>query len=569
MAAVLGVSAYYHDAAAALVVDSEIVCAVQEERLSRWKNDASLPRAAIDACLRHASLDAGALDAVVYYEDPYRKIERVLVSLLRTFPRSVRQFPRAIASQLGQKLWVLDQLAEHLDLPRERIRYRRHHESHAASAFFCSPFERAAVLTVDGVGEDVSTSIWSGSGEALECQETIHYPHSLGLFYAAITAWLGFRVNVGEHKVMGLSSWGTARFEEELRSLLITADDGSFALDLGAFRHHTDVDLPFGPSLEARLGTRRRPGRPWDLDDPNDQRYADVAASLQRVTEDALVALAKRARRVVYGDAPNDGTALCLAGGVALNAVANARIAKEAGFSRVFVQPAAGDAGGALGAAVLGALELGDARPPPLSTAHLGLPVDAVRAQELAGELGLDVSRVDDPPSEIAAALEAGRIVGIASGRFEWGPRALGARSLLASSHDVETRERLNREVKHREPFRPFAPAVLAERTAEHFELPPDEMTPFMTTIREVRDPGRHPAITHVDGTARVQTVTDASAPLLAAILRAGVPVVLNTSLNDAGDPICASAEDCLAFLVSSSIDALYLEDLLIEVPRR
>ncbi len=568
MAAVLGVSAYYHDAAAALVVDSEIVCAIQEERLSRWKNDASLPRAAIDACLRHAGLDARALDAVVYYEDPYAKVERVLTSLLGTFPRSIRQFPRAIASQLGQKLWVLDQLADHLGIARTRVHHRTHHESHAASAFYCSPFAEAAVLTVDGIGEDVSTAIWSAAEEGLVCRDTIHYPHSLGLFYAAITAWLGFRVNAGEHKVMGLSSFGAPRFEEEMRSLLRTDADGSFSLDLDAFRHHTDPDLPFGPLLEERLGPRRAPGRAWNLDDPADQRRADVAASLQRVTEDTLVALARRARRTVYGETPSGPTALCLAGGVALNAVANARLAKEAGFDRVFVQPAAGDAGGALGAAILGALDLGDPRPPALTSAHLGLLVDAARAHALASELGLVVARTDDAPAEIARALDDGQIVGVASGRFEWGPRALGARSLLAASANVETRERLNREVKHREPFRPFAPAVLAESAADHFDQPADDMTPFMTTIRAVRAPERHPAVTHVDGTARVQTVTEASAPLLAAILRAGAPVVLNTSLNDAGDPICASAEDCLAFVVSSSIDALYLEDLRIESPR-
>jgi len=567
VAAVLGVSAYYHDAAAALVVDGAVVAAVQQERLSRMKNDPALPGAAIDACLAHGGLAAADIDSVVYYEDPYAKVERVLVSLLGTFPRSLRQFPRAIASQLGQKLWVVDQLADHLSLPRSRVSYRSHHESHAASAFFVSPFEHAAVLTIDGVGEDVTTAIWEGRGRELTCRSTIRYPHSLGLFYAALTAWLGFRVNLGEHKVMGLAAYGEPRFVDVMDEILLRAGDGSFALDLPVFRHHTDPDLPFGPELERRLGPRRVPDRPWDLEDADDRRYADVAASLQKVTEDALVALAKRARADVFGEHEDEAPALCIAGGVALNAVANARIAREAGFARVFVQPAAGDAGGALGAAILGALDAGDARPDPLDSALLGLPVDAARAESLARQLGLTVERVADPARRAADDLSANRIIGVASGRFEWGPRALGARSLLAPADDPAVRERINRSIKHREPFRPFAPAVLAARAAEHFDGEPDDMTPFMTTVRGVRDPQAHPAVTHVDGTARVQTVTEASAPFLAAVLEAGAPVVLNTSLNGAGDPIAASAEDCIAFAVSHAIDALYVEDLRIETP--
>jgi carbamoyltransferase len=382
-----------------------------------------------------------------------------------------------------------------------------------------------------------------------------------------MTAWLGFRVNRGEHEVMGLAAWGTPRFETEVREIVRLDADGSFALNLPVFRHHADLSLPFGPLLEARLGPRRPPDKGWDLGDGDDQRYADVAASVQRVTEDAMVGLARRAAREVYGDSHDGERALCLAGGVALNAVANARIAREAGFSRVFVQPAAGDAGGALGAAILGALEAGDGRPKALSTAHLGASIDVSRADALARELGLVVSRTTDPARSVARELEEGRVLALATGRFEWGPRALGARSLLARAEDAASRERLNREVKRRADFRPFAPAVLAEQCADHFDGAADEMTPFMTTVRGVLRPDALPAVSHVDGTARVQTVTDASAPLLAEILRAGAPVVLNTSLNGAGDPIAASAEDCLAFLVSSSIDALYVEDLRITKP--
>jgi len=320
MSAVLGISAYYHDAAAALIVDGQIIAAMQEERFSRIKNDPSLPRQAALACLRRANLPGEALDEVVIYENPFAKIERVLVALLRTFPRSWRQFPRAIGAQLGSKLWVLDQVAEMLDVPRDRVTYTDHHRSHAASAFFVSPFERAAVLTVDGVGEDASTALWTGDGERLTCLETIAYPHSLGLFYAALTAYLGFEVNEGEYKVMGLAAFGEPRYRAEFEKLIRLHPDGSFELELPYFAHMTDTELGFGPKLERLLGPRRPPGKPWNLDESeSDRRYADVAATVQAVTEEALSALARRALRQTGMDA------LCLAGGVALNAAASAR----------------------------------------------------------------------------------------------------------------------------------------------------------------------------------------------------------------------------------------------------
>ncbi|HVV82943.1 MAG TPA: carbamoyltransferase N-terminal domain-containing protein, partial [Kofleriaceae bacterium] len=361
MAAVLGVSAGYHDAAAALVVDGVVVAALQEERLTRVKNDPSLPVQAMRACLAQGGLDAGALDRVVFYEDPPAKLERVLVSTLGNAPRSLRQFPRAMASQLGGKLWIVDQLADALGLERRKVGHVTHHRAHAASAFLVSPFDDAAVLTVDGVGEAVSTALWHGRGAALRCLGSIDYPHSLGLLYAAFTAYLGFEVNEGEYKVMGLAAYGTPRFEAELRRVIRLDDDGSFELALDHFGHLADPELGFGPKLEALLGPRRAPYRGWDLATEADRRYADIAASLQRVTEEAMLGLARQARRRTGCDA------LCLAGGVALNAVANARLAREAGFARLFVQPAAGDAGGALGAAILGALEAGDARPPAMS----------------------------------------------------------------------------------------------------------------------------------------------------------------------------------------------------------
>lgn len=567
MSTVLGISAYYHDAAAALVRDSQIVCAIQEERLSRIKNDPSLPARAARACLEFANTNVSELDAVVYYESPFLKIERVLVSLLRAFPFSIRQFPRALGSQLGKKLWVLDDIASMLDIPREIVLFSGHHQSHAASAFYCSPFERAAIVTVDGVGEDISTAIWHGRGQDLHCIESISYPHSLGLFYAALTAYLGFEVNEGEYKVMGLAAFGKPRFQDEFSKLLNVYSDGSFELDLSYFAHTSDTELGFSKKLERLLGPRRRYGKPWQLDqNEEDRRYADIAASLQARTEEALLGLAKRAREKTGEDF------LCMAGGVALNAVANARIARQSGYKDVFVHPAAGDAGGALGAAIWGALQTGGKRPAPVENAALGLPIDAAEAMELAKLLGLRTERISDPSECISRHIDQGHIVAHCAGRFEWGPRALGPRSILADPRDIQVKERLNRAIKRREPFRPFAPAVLAEKSIEWFEGPPDSMTPFMTTVRPVHSHAREllAAVTHVDGSARVQTVTNSSSPALYSILQKlgeqrGLPMVLNTSQNGAGEPIVAVAKDAIAFFMAHGTDGLLVEDVWIE----
>jgi carbamoyltransferase len=563
VSAVLGVSAHYHDAAAALVVDGRVVAAMQEERFSRVKNDPSVPRRAALACLAEAGIAARDLDRVVFYENPYAKLERVLVSLLRAFPRSYRQFPRALGAQLGDKLWILDSIAEALDIDRERVTFVEHHRSHAASAFFASPFARAAVLTVDGVGEETSTAIWNGEGTELSLVERLLFPHSLGLLYAAFTAYLGFAVNEGEYKVMGLAAFGQPRFRDELSRCVRLGADGSIELDLDYFAFTTDTEVGFSSKLEKLLGPRRDPGRPWDLATPEDARAADVAASLQAVTEEALVSLAKEAKRRTGHDA------LCLAGGVALNAVANARILREAGFARVFVQPAAGDAGGALGAAILGALELGQPRPEPLTSAALGAGIDPAEAAPLAEALGLAAEPVADPAVALAELLERGKIVAVARGRFEWGPRALGQRSILALPRPEAVRDRLNRAVKQREMFRPFAPAVLAERAGDYFEGAPNDMTPFMTTVCPARAERREAiaAAVHVDGTSRVQTVApgDALHPLLTELGRRGLPeVVLNTSLNGPREPLCATATDAVGFFLAHPVDALLLGDTLL-----
>lgn len=566
MSAVLGLSAYYHDSAAALIVDGRIVAAMQEERFSRRKNEAGLPRQAAHACLALAGLRAQDLDRVVFYEDPFARLERVVLASMRTFPRSWKQFPGAIRAQLSSKIWVLDAIAAMLGVPRRLVETTTHHRSHAASAFFASPYDSAAVLTIDGVGEDVSTAIWRGAGHELTCLGAIEYPHSLGLLYAALTAYLGFEVNEGEYKVMGLAAFGEPRFQAEFASLLMAGSDGAFELGLPYFAFHTDQDIAFSPRLETLLGPRRPYAKPWNLAGCSvDRRYADIAASLQRATEDAVIALAKEARRRTGCDN------LCLAGGVALNCVANARVLKEAGFARVFVQPAAGDAGGAMGAAMIGAIDKDSRRPAPMTTAALGAPLSNDVALDLAERLGLRASKPGDAVACAAQLIAEDKIVAMARGRYEWGPRALGQRSILAAPREAAMRDRLNSVVKKREPFRPFAPAVVAERAGEWFSEHDNDMTPYMTTIAQV-DPERAPdlgAVTHVDGTARLQTVTAESAPDFHRLIHlvdqaTGAPIVLNTSLNGNGEPIAASESDAIGFFMSHAVDAMVVEDVLI-----
>ena len=468
-------------------------------------------------------------------------------------------------AQLSSKIWVLDSIAAMLGVERRKVTTASHHRSHAASAFFASPYERAAVLTIDGVGEEVSTAIWLGEGAGLTCLGAIEYPHSLGLLYAALTAYLGFEVNEGEYKVMGLAAFGKPRFKDEFAKLLELRPDGGFELGLPYFAFHTDTDIAFSGRLEALLGPRRPAARAWDLEtSEEDRRYADIAASLQWATEEAILALAREARRRTGCDD------LCLAGGVALNCVANARVLKECGFARVFVQPAAGDAGGALGAAMLGSIELDGRRPAAMTTAALGTPLSNAAARSLADRLGLDYACPADPLASAAGLIAQDKVVALARGRFEWGPRALGQRSILAAPQSVEMRERLNRVVKKREPFRPFAPAVLRDRAGRWFTGHDNDMTPFMTTTAQVAEgrAGDLGAVVHVDGSARVQTVTPGGAPDFSQLLdrldvRLGAPIALNTSLNGNGEPIAASEADAIGFFMSHPVDAMLLEDIL------
>ena len=563
MAKILGLSFGYHDAAASVMVDGTLVAAMQEERFSRIKNDPSYPRHAIAACLKQAKLTAQDVDKVIFYEDPFLKTERILLNAIRYFPAAWKQFPKAIASQFADKIWVLDQIAGHLAIDRKKISCMPHHLSHAASSFYVSPFEEAAILTVDGVGEHATTCLWHGKGRDITLLCSIDYPHSIGLLYAALTAFLGFKVNSGEYKVMGLAAFGQPLFKDEFSRLAYMYDDGSYQLDLRYFAHHTDTEMGFSRQLEILLGPRRDPTRPWDISTPEDKRYADIAATLQWLTETLLLHLSQCAKRLT------GSSNLCLAGGVALNCVANTRLQNESGFANLFIQPAAGDAGGALGAALWGAIQAGDPRPSSLVSCALGTEVDSSRAMQLCKSLGLAYSLPGDIHAETARLLANQQVVAFIQGRFEWGPRALGMRSILAHPQREGIRDKLNIMVKDREIFRPFAPAVLETDAASWFG---HTTTPFMTTVAAVKPAhaAEVAACTHIDGTARVQTVTKASSPGLCRVLenlkfQGHPPIVLNTSLNVNNEPMVASEIEAISFFLSRPIEAMVIGDILIQ----
>jgi carbamoyltransferase len=545
---ILGISAHYHDSAAALVIDGMPACAVQEERLSRRKNDAGFPINAIEWCLEHAGLEPADLDAVVFYERSMLKFERILTSTLRAFPRSWRSFPHAMKNTLGEKVWVRGIIAANLGVPRQKIVFTDHHASHAAAAFFTAPTRRAAILTVDGVGEWTTLAVGEGERHTdrtadITLRREIRFPHSLGMLYSTFTAYLGFRVNEDEYKVMGLSAYGRPTMVDHVRKVIRRLPDGSFALAPEYFEFQTTADRSYSSKFVDLFGSARHPHDPLDLESPDGQRFADCAASVQRVLEDVLVDIAARLRKET---GEHD---LCVGGGVALNGLANARMLREAGFDRVFVPPAPGDAGCALGAALYAdRVTFGNRDRDVPDHPFWGPEVDAQQLAGAAREDGQTVEECDGPAllDRIADDLAAGRIVGWMDGACEFGPRALGHRSLLAAPHNVEVRDRLNRDIKRREAFRPFAPVVTSEAADRYFDLPPGgaRLARYMSGVFPVRPEWRSrlAAVTHVDGSARVQVLEREMAPRLYALLdtygrRTGIPVLLNTSFNVAGSP--------------------------------
>lgn len=567
---ILGISAHYHDSAAALVIDGLPVCAVQEERLSRRKNDAAFPLQAIEWCLEYAGVEPEALDAVVFYERPMLKFDRILTCALRSFPRSWRAFPAAMKNSLGEKVWVRGIISSHLGVPGHKILFTEHHQSHAAAAFLTAPTRHAAILTTDGVGEWATLSI--GEGKRFESGKTnitlhreIKFPHSLGMLYSTFTAYLGFPVNEGEYKVMGLAGYGRPTMVDKVRKLIQRTDDGAFKLDLSYFDFHTTAKSSYSSRFVELFGPPRHSCDPIDLETSEGQRFADCAASVQRVLEDTLVDIARTLHQQT--GLPD----LCLGGGVALNGVANARILAESGFERVFVPPAPGDAGCALGAALYAdRIHFGNVDREVPDHPFWGPSIDGRELARLAGEDGhaFDESNDDDDAliEQTADDLAANRIVGWMDGALEFGPRALGHRSILAAPHSAAVRDRINREIKYREEFRPFAPVVPVEVADRYFELPPGgtRLARFMSGVFRVRPEWRSrlEAVTHVDGTARLQALERAMAPrvydlLLAYERRSGIPVLLNTSFNLAGEPIVNRVVEGYSTFLRSGIDVL------------
>jgi len=588
---ILGVSCYYHDAAACLLRDGEIVAAAEEERFSRIKHDYGFPRSAIKFCLEQAGIHGTDLEYVVFFEKPFRKLDRILMTVLQTYPQSWKVFRESMISWMLDKMWVSTTLQSELGISKEKVLFCEHHLSHAASAYLCSPFDEAAVLTVDGVGEWVTGTYGVGRGSDIRLVKQMEFPHSLGLLYSAFTAFLGFEVNEGEYKVMGMAPYGEPRYVDKVWKLAHQNQDGSFSLDMDYFCFHHSTDRTFGSKFEALFGEPRSSktqffteatGFPKYFGEPPsnyyelcrlNQHYADIAASIQQVTEELLLGMARRVHQ------ETGLKRLCIAGGVGLNSVANSRILRETPFEELYIQPAAGDSGGALGAALWAYNTLlGKPRSFVMKHACWGRANSEAEISDFLRANNVPHRRLKDADEVVKTVVDcliSGKVVGWSQGRFEWGPRALGSRSILADARNPEMKDIVNAKIKFREPYRPFAPSVLAECSEQYFELP--EATRhyparYMLYVVPVKPDQRSelPAVTHVDGTARLQIVFREESPLYYHLIErfgqaTGVPVVLNTSFNLKGEPIVNSPAEAFNTFSKSDMDALVLENFLIE----
>jgi carbamoyltransferase len=569
---ILGVSFHYHDSAAALVEDGVVVAAAEEERFTRIKHDPSIPDEAIEFCLKRAGVSMADVDAVAFYEKPLVKFERLLTQHAEHFPRSYGTFRLAMPSWLGEKLRVRRLMRKRLDFQGD-VYFMEHHLSHAAGAFYPSPFEEAAVLTLDGVGEWTTAGLGVGRGHRVELTHEIRFPHSIGLLYSTITAYLGFSVNNSEYKVMGLSAYGSKvasgnPYIDKLRRVIDLKPDGSFRLDLSYFTYEYADRMPSRKLCDLLGGPVRKP------EEPVTERHEQIAAAVQVITEEAMFAMLRHLRARTGLDN------VVLSGGVALNSVANGKLLAQTGFKDVWIQPAAGDAGSSIGAAlylhhaVNGAPR--DIAKPAMPGPRLG---PSFSSDEVATFLrGKNIvhhrlGSVDAVVSETARLIAEGKVVGWFQGRMEWGPRALGGRSILANPCDPAMRDTLNLKVKHREAFRPFAPSVCAEDAPTYFEC--DQPLPipadYMLMVYPVRPEWRAklPAVTHVDGTGRLQTVRRETEPLYHDLIQAvgkrtGIPMVVNTSFNVRGEPLVCTPEDAYRCMMGTGIDCLVMEDFLI-----
>ena len=587
---ILGISAFYHDSAAALVVDGAVVAAAQEERFTRKKHDAGFPHLAMDSVLSIGGVELADIDHVVFYDKPFLKFERLLETYMAFAPRGFRSFRMAMPIWLKEKLFQKALLKTELqkrdpNFSVDRVLFSEHHLSHAASAFFPSPFEEAVVLTMDGVGEWASTTVGLGRGRELEIIREIHFPHSLGLLYSAFTYYTGFKVNSGEYKVMGLAPYGEPRYVTMiLEHLIDIKPDGSFRLNLDYFDYCTGLTMT-NKRFDALFG-----GPPRQPDQPLTQRHMDLAASIQAVTEKIVLQLT----RSLAKDYPESN--LCLAGGVALNCVANGKVLRDHSFKKIWVQPAAGDAGGALGAALAAYHGLcGGVRTvhprDAMSGGYLGPAFNDDESQRRLQTMGARFTVLDDSAlmTRTAEALADGQAIGWFQGRMEFGPRALGARSILGDPRSPTMQRILNLKVKYRESFRPFAPSVLREDVAEWFEL--DDDSPYMLMVADVVGHRRRemtedqqrlfgidklnairsdiPAVTHVDYSARIQTVHHETNPRYHALISefkrlTGCPVLVNTSFNVRGEPIVGTPEDAFRCFMGTDIEKLVIGNLFL-----
>jgi carbamoyltransferase len=571
---ILGLSCFYHDSAAALVVDGHVVAAAQEERFSRIKNDASFPFKAIDFCLSNHQVQLSDLDAVVFYEKPLLKFDRLLESELGQLSFSPKHFVETFLPSAHKTLLLRSTLGRHLSsidsrFQPSRLLFSLHHLSHAASAFFPSPFEKAAILTMDGLGEWATTTLSVGEGNTLHMLKEIRFPHSLGLFYSTLTAFCGFKVNSGEYKLMGLAPFGKPIYKEKiLKKILVLREDGSFELNLKYF-NFSSIEKMFTENLENFFSSP--PRVPESHIDPI---YMDIAASVQAALNEAILNLTRSFAKDVATQN------LCLAGGVALNCVSNSEILKQGLFKKLWVQPAAGDSGGALGAALAAhflhfkkSRSRDSAKCDDMSFAYLGpkYDSDAIRNSLVKHNLNFEILSEDDLIEKTSYALSKEHSVGWFQGRMEFGPRALGSRSILADPRPREMQKKLNLQIKFRETFRPFAPVVLEEKAKTWFaglQLP----SPYMLFVDTVRSEQSHqlPAITHLDQTARLQTVSFEQNPLLYRLLTAfekktGVPVLINTSFNVRGEPIVESPDDAIRCFLNTQLDCLAIGHFFVE----
>ena len=588
MTAILGISAFYHDSAAALVMDGEIVAAAQEERFSRKKHDASFPVKAVEYCLKEARLAPGELDLVGFYDKPLMKFDRLLETYLAYAPRGFSSFVKAMPVWLREKLHLPGQMTRGLDgAYRKRFIFTEHHESHAASAFFPSPFREAAILTVDGVGEWATATFGTGTDNRIRLTHELRFPHSPGLLYSAFTYFCGFRVNSGEYKLMGLAPYGEPRYVDLiLRRLIDLKEDGSFRMDMSYFNYCQ------GLTMTSRKFDRLFGGPPREPETPLTGREMDLAASIQRVMEEILLRMARHVHEQTRK------SNLCLAGGVALNCVANGRILREGPFNEIWVQPAAGDAGGALGTALfIWHQLLGNPRRPQTPDGQagslLGPSYSEPEIRSYLEDVGADYERIEDPEAlvqRVARVMADQKVVGWMQGRMEFGPRALGSRSILGDARSSRMQSVMNLKIKFRESFRPFAPSVMREHVDEYFQMRPEEDSPYMLLVapvqgsKSVASDGKSkltgldklnvarsvvPAITHVDHSARVQTVDSERHGAYYRLLReferrTGCPVVINTSFNVRGEPIVCSPEQAYRCFMSTNMDVLVMENFIL-----